>query len=222
MFTTNKYSNWYYSIIAIAKSRVKIEGYMEKHHIIPKSLGGNNSATNIVSLTAKEHFICHLLLPKMVTTQEAKMKMWYAAYGMTRMSKNHQRYRCTSRTYEILKENMGKANSLRPGPNKGKKLSDEWRAKLSIAFRGRKLAPRTAEHSKKLAFPKSEETKRKLSEARLGKSWGYHHSNETKQKMSDWQRGIPKPIVTCIHCGKEASLLNITRWHNDNCKKQVS
>lgn len=218
MFATNKYSNWYYSIIEAAKSRVKIDCYTEKHHIVPKSLGGNNSATNIVSLTAKEHFVCHLLLPKMVTTQEAKTKMWYAAYYMTRMSKNHQRYKCTGRTYQMLRENMKKANTLRPGPNKGKTFSEEWRANLSAAFRGRKLAPRTAEHSKKLSFPKSEETRRKLSEARLGKSWGYHHSNDTKQKMSEWQKGIPKPKYTCIHCGKETSLINIKRWHNENCK----
>lgn len=38
--------------------------YCERHHIIPKSLGGTNSKDNIVNLTAREHYIAHLLLWK--------------------------------------------------------------------------------------------------------------------------------------------------------------
>jgi len=42
----------------------KLTGYTETHHIQPKSLGGSNSKDNLVELTAKEHFIAHLLLAK--------------------------------------------------------------------------------------------------------------------------------------------------------------
>lgn len=41
-----------------------IEGYVEKHHIIPKSLGGSDDKENLVKLSAREHFIAHLLLAK--------------------------------------------------------------------------------------------------------------------------------------------------------------
>ena len=36
----------------------------EEHHIIPRCLGGSDDKSNLVKLTAKEHFICHLLLTK--------------------------------------------------------------------------------------------------------------------------------------------------------------
>lgn len=79
MFIKNKYNKWYFNIIDRAKSRTLAnDDYVEKHHIIPKSLGGSNNADNLVCLTAKEHFICHLLLTKM-TAGVARTKMVYAA-----------------------------------------------------------------------------------------------------------------------------------------------
>jgi len=78
MYLQNKYTAWYYNIINYAKSRTLLpDVYTEKHHIIPKSLGGDNSKDNLVKLTAKEHFICHLLLPKMVEINVQK-KMIFA------------------------------------------------------------------------------------------------------------------------------------------------
>ena len=65
MYLTNKYAHWYYNIINRAQTRINT-GYTEKHHIIPQSLGGGDNADNLVKLTAREHFICHLLLTKMV------------------------------------------------------------------------------------------------------------------------------------------------------------
>ena len=59
------YLNIYNKIITKAKqlNRTKQENvYYELHHILPKSLGGDNSSINLVRLTAKEHYICHHLL----------------------------------------------------------------------------------------------------------------------------------------------------------------
>jgi hypothetical protein len=55
------YLKIYNSIVERGKDRV-ITGYTETHHIIPKCLGGSNDYWNLIVLTAKEHFICHLLL----------------------------------------------------------------------------------------------------------------------------------------------------------------
>ena len=75
IFIDNKYTRWYYNIITNSQARtLPLDVYTEKHHVIPRSLGGNNSKSNLVSLTAKEHFICHLLLPKMLTGDN-KLKM---------------------------------------------------------------------------------------------------------------------------------------------------
>lgn len=65
------YDKLYYNIInkAIFEEnfglRYKGNGtYYEKHHIIPKSLGGSNESNNLVLLTAREHYLCHWLLVK--------------------------------------------------------------------------------------------------------------------------------------------------------------
>lgn len=52
--------------LLIEKSRNRqVEGYTEKHHIVPKCLGGTDDAENIAVLTAEEHFLAHQLLVKM-------------------------------------------------------------------------------------------------------------------------------------------------------------
>jgi hypothetical protein len=98
MFKTNKYSQIYYSIIERAKSR-PINGYTESHHILPKSLGGTNDSENIVELTAREHYICHLLLTKF-TEGIAYQKMSYALHRITNRKENHIK---SSRIYEMIR-----------------------------------------------------------------------------------------------------------------------
>ena len=83
MFMFNKYTKWYFSIINSCNQN---PGVSERHHIIPKSLGGSNKKENIVYLTVKEHFVCHWLLTKM-TYGENKKKMCYAFWSMTRNNK---------------------------------------------------------------------------------------------------------------------------------------
>lgn len=78
IFILNRYTRLYYSIISNAKQRIlPQEIYKEEHHIIPESLGGSNNLDNLVSLTYKEHRVCHKLLVKM-TTGADKGKMAYA------------------------------------------------------------------------------------------------------------------------------------------------
>jgi hypothetical protein len=73
MFINNKYKKWHDSIIDRAKNRV-LSCYVERHHVIPKSCGGSDDKSNLVKLTAKEHFIVHLLLTKILKgNNKAKM-----------------------------------------------------------------------------------------------------------------------------------------------------
>lgn len=77
MFKHNKYTKWYYSIIytALSQDRKKDNvNIFEKHHIIPKCMKGSDLKDNLVLLTPKEHYICHLLLCKMV---DENTDIWY-------------------------------------------------------------------------------------------------------------------------------------------------
>jgi hypothetical protein len=124
MFIPNKYTVLYYRIIENAQiqNRRKYKGdYFEKHHIIPKSIGGTNEKLNLVLLTFREHFVCHRLLVKM-TEGMNKTKMNFALYSMCRRKmKKH-----SSRQYELAKIAFKDAM-------KHHKMSDETRAKISRA-----------------------------------------------------------------------------------------
>ena len=89
-------------IIDRAKNRV-LEGYVEKHHIIPKCMNGTNEPNNLVKLTAREHFLIHWLLHEMYPDNT---DLKYAFWSMCRNSNNQQRYKPSSRIYEYAKHKM--------------------------------------------------------------------------------------------------------------------
>ena len=78
--------------------------YYELHHILPKSLGGLDTNENLVMLTLREHFICHLLLAKMYpdSTIEHDKMMCAILYLSNRMCKNAQLC-MNSRSYETIR-----------------------------------------------------------------------------------------------------------------------
>ena len=103
MFIINKYKKWYDSIIKNARDRNISSGtYFEKHHIVPRSLGGGNGKDNLVLLSAREHFLCHLLLTKF-TVGIFKRKMCFALSSFHRSNK-HQKRVLTSHQYSALRK----------------------------------------------------------------------------------------------------------------------
>lgn len=82
MFSNSKYTFHYELLIARARNRPAPEGYCERHHVIPRSLGGSDEMSNIVTLTAREHFIAHLLLSKMCICSQHRHKMVWALHRM--------------------------------------------------------------------------------------------------------------------------------------------
>jgi hypothetical protein len=104
MYLDNKYTRWYNKIVENANLRTIQNGYTENHHIIPRSFGGNDEPTNLVKLTAKEHFICHLLLTKM-TTGNDRYKMIYALHMLSNVQNiGEGRYKPSSRLYEYARK----------------------------------------------------------------------------------------------------------------------
>lgn len=88
-------------------------GYTETHHILPKSLGGKDDKENLVDLSAREHFICHLLLIKMYPEGSVEWIKMMKAFTcmMFRQSSNQQRY-LNSRWYSFYREKFSKAQSI--------------------------------------------------------------------------------------------------------------
>jgi hypothetical protein len=184
MFLENKYHVWYRQIMACAKARGLIE-LAERHHILPRSLGGNDLEENIVVLTYREHFLAHWLLTKF-TTGKAKRSMFYAltALALTKLGRIVAGWQ-----YEKAKMAMSQAR-------KGAVMSEETRRLLSIINTenpSRPMLGRTHSESARSrisvarkAAGNSPETNRKISLALIGNQYrkGRKHSLETRAQMS--------------------------------------
>jgi hypothetical protein len=93
------------------------------------------------------------------------------------------------------------------------KYSVESKKKMSIAKKGKPPPNKGKKWSK--------ETIQKMSDVKKGSNNPRFNAiikDETKLKLSMWQKGVPKSKVKCTRCGKETSLMNNKRWHEDNCK----
>lgn len=147
-----KYENWYNALINKAKSRgldkTKLEGYYERHHILPKCLGGNDSEDNYVLLTYREHIIAHKLLAeiypnnskllfavtRMIVIKEFSIKKYFS-------TKEIEYYRKKA-IEELTESNVGRSHTeetkkiLREA-HIGKKLSETSRKKISTHNKGK-------------------------------------------------------------------------------------
>jgi len=220
----SKYEKWYCGIIETARNR-KINEYTETHHILPRSLGGNNEPDNLVELTAREHFMCHWLLTKMHTGQ-ARGKMINALYMMQGQGPYQTRYKSkiTSRIYKNLREEYATYIS---NLNKGRKQPPEEKARQIAAITGRKRAPFSEEWKENLSknhksknpdynTAHSEETRKKMSE----KAKGRKYSSETIEKRAAKIRGSKREKKLCPHCNREVAVNGYARWHGDICKEK--
>lgn len=200
MFLNNKYSRTYHAITDAAKHR-ELTGYAERHHVVPKSMGG----TEVVKLTAREHFICHCLLVKM-TEGSNQMKMALAVTMMKCSSPDHsgKRY-VNSRLYDHARKLVSESR-------RDPVLDATRRAKISKSKTGGIVPPRTPEWNRNLGL------------AGVGRT----HTDEYKQMMAAskaayWaaREGQPYATLTCPHCGKQGGGPNMSRYHFDKCKART-
>ena len=179
IFNNTKYTRWYYAIIQ--KRGIAEEcGGTEMHHILPRSLGGGDGPENLVRLTYHDHAWCHWLLTKM-TEGKSLAKMRYA-FNMMAVGGEHMGRVLDSRivrAYAKNREELVKTHSEfmrgRTAWNKGKKLEDE-KYKGGRKNQGRK-------HSE-------DAIKKRINSMKL--NGNDKRGDETKKKMSEWQKGIPK------------------------------
>ena len=214
--------------------------YKEKHHIVPKCMGGSDDPENLVELSARQHFIAHLLLVKMYPDNH---KLVYAANMLT-VGTSRSSARTANRRYGWLKEKAREAQ-------KQKEFSEETRLRMRQAKlqQNRVTCPhcntsglvgnmnrwhfdnckhKSGNEGKVNKFagvrptkPSTEIVKCPYCDYTGLKCVVATHSNycgRNPNKKEMWKH----PIVKCPHCSKEGIPSNMKRWHFDNCKFKTS
>ncbi|EPO7485278.1 HNH endonuclease signature motif containing protein [Escherichia coli] len=206
------YQKIYNDLISRAKAREPLSEYKETHHIIPKCLGGTNDVENLVDLTGREHFLAHRLLTKYNSYPGLKQ-----AFGMMCLTNKGRNYNVSSRLYELGKKLLSEAMT-------GREMSEETKAKISEALKGRQF---TDLHIQRMRKPKSKEHCENISKSKLGvlnpmygtisPTRGVPHTDKTKLLISEKTKsGTEYP--PCPHCGKKVNKGNALRWHYNKCK----
>jgi hypothetical protein len=209
------YQKIYDRIIERAKNR-KLEGYKEKHHILPKCIGGKDEKSNIVELTAREHFLCHLLLCEIHPNNS---KLTHAIWMMSNMmsSKHKRDYTISNRLYERLRKLHAEALSIQFSgennpmygkigyftvDNKGDKNPMYGKLGENNPNYGRKFP----EQSKRMKIKNPMHDPAVVARVKLAIS-------KPRPKSR-----VPKPKKTCPHCGLIGGAPVMKRYHFDNCK----
>jgi ribosomal protein L37AE/L43A len=250
MFIENKYTTCYHNIINRAIIR-PVTGYTESHHIIPKSLGGSNELDNLVNLTAHEHFVCHLLLTKMVSGSK-KFKMIKAAMMMAHIKgPGQERYKVTGRIYNLLKssqppvpiETRNKQSiaqktyfQTHPGTFTDKTHTEETKRKMrkpkpagfgetvSKNRKGKYLGK--IPHNKGKTFEElyGEEKAKELKKkiANPGEKNGFYgKQHSAEQRQRKREEKLKADKQECPYCKKLIDPMNYGRWHGENCKQKT-
>jgi hypothetical protein len=119
----NKYYSLYLKICNTAKQR-KYDCYTEIHHILPRSMGGDDSPNNLVVLSSREHFICHYLLTKF-TLNDHFHKM-VKAFNMMNCNALYQQRYVNSKLYEANRKHMSKVMSISQSGSNNSQFGKVW------------------------------------------------------------------------------------------------
>lgn len=169
------------------------EEYHERHHIIPKCLGGANDEDNLIDLFAREHYEAHRLLALENPESRDLQLAWWCMTSMKNSNEN-ERYICSPEDFEKARKNhseslKGENNPMfgvhRYGelnPMYGKKHSDETKKKIS---------------KKAKANVRDWIDNPYIGKSRKGKdspSYGIKRSKETRDKLSKMKK-VHRKIV---------------------------
>lgn len=156
--------------------------YHERHHIVPKCLGGTNEENNLIDLFAREHFEAHRLL---ALENPENNGLQYAWWNMCQIQGNdgQDRYIPTAEEFEQARKICSKLSSER---NLG-------------------------ENHPMFGLHHTEQTKEKMSKAHKGQMtgeknpmFGKHHDKEWKDRnskmMKERHRNTPHPMGKKVIC----------------------
>lgn len=103
------YQKIYNNLIDRARNRI-LDSYKERHHIIPRCVGGSDEPENLVDLTPEEHYLAHQLLVRIYNNNHALVN---AAVMMICKRPSNKLYGWLRRRYSKAKSitQTGKGNS---------------------------------------------------------------------------------------------------------------
>ena len=187
LFFDNIYTTRYFKLMDYRNAHVITDNF-EKHHIIPKCMGGTQKRANLVNLSLREHYYAHRLLTKMCRDPKHTSKMNYALHMLCA-----NRAVFNSRQFAVARSALSLANRHREvKPETRKKLSDaaKIRGITEMAVAAAKLANTGRKHT--------DIARMNMSHAHLGKkftdahkkaiglaSTGRIRTEEQRKKQSD-------------------------------------
>jgi len=201
----NKFFSRYKNLIELAKSGKwsSYNGYSEKHHILPRCLGGGNESENLVVLPAKFHFHAHYWLMRMFDMGTREKRSMSKAFQMMGAARDYQIRASDGRIYEMVRDQVREAST-------GFKHTVESRKKMSEALKGRDLGESWRANNLQAAQARrgvklSEDHKMKIVAHRIGSK----DSEETKEKRASHHRGAKRSLETRRRMseGKKASAI---------------
>lgn len=231
-FINNKYKMWYISLVcnAINSDRIFDAAQHEKHHILPKSLGGGNY-NNIVIFTFREHYIAHLLLTKF-TKGKNKSKMCFALHTFFHLVVSPIRkqyyperlkYKARGKTYSHHKRHFIEACKHRAQQVgalnhnififKHKLSNDEF-----VGTRYDFTNYSGLSHQEVYTLINYKYKMKHI------KQWGVYRTEINDFSFNESRVSTSKYISykTCPHCNKNVDNRNYTRWHGDRCKQLLT
>lgn len=113
--------------------------YVEKHHIIPRCMGGSDDEENLISLLPEEHYIAHLLLVKIYPSSS---RLVFAANMMANRN---------NKSYGWIKRKFAEENSK---IHTGMKHSEKSKQKMSVKRKG---IPKSSKHKASMSKAKTKE-----------------------------------------------------------------
>lgn len=109
------YQKIYDSLIEKGKNR-KLDCYKERHHIVPRCLGGSDDEFNLVDLTPEEHYVAHQLLIKIYPNNHALVK------AASMMIPN----RPSNKMYGWLRRRFSEVKSIEQSGSKNSQYGTRW------------------------------------------------------------------------------------------------
>lgn len=216
MFIINKYLHYYNSLCNNARNRCPVAGYYEKHHIIPRALGGSDDASNIVKLTAREHYIAHAILVR-ITDGVDKHRMINAWFRMSCQGTHPEFTFVNSRRFELARHAFANTAGW---ALRGKSYEELHGKEKSITLKQKRSTTKSQERKGKSweeIYGVEQAAAMRVIRGRQSVVWntGRKHSEDTRKRISKAAANRVYSKVECA-CGKQISSHNIIK-HQSAC-----